>query len=66
MVPIVDTAVGNPTYAEDRAKELIFTAQGCLKRQASNPDEAAKNLADYHSHMKDAIGLLSLARAIRS
>ena len=66
MVPIVDTAIGNPAYAEDRAKELIFSAQRALQAPAGNPDQAANNLKLYHEHMRDAMSLLALARAIRS
>lgn len=63
---IADTAISNPSYAEDRSVELIRDAQRNLKASAVNPEDAAKNVENYHRLMTQALGLLALARAVRA
>ncbi len=66
MKIIVDTAVTNPRYAEDRAIELIREAQQALAQLAPGPDDAIAAAYKYHRNMKNAISLLALGRALRS
>ena len=62
---IVETALSNVRYAEDRGKELITRAQAALDQPAKNPAQAADNLAEYKRLMQQGMGLLALAIAIR-
>jgi hypothetical protein len=58
---IVDAAVGNPRYAEDRAIELIREAQLAMR----STSDVSSAWHQYVACVLRAIGLLALALAVR-